>query len=84
MFPGQDVAVSLFLTSSEIWTLSSYFSSEHKSGQEEMVIYSAGSQDDTVTDTGGAQDWEVPLTNLRLDEQYKEDRSILWMYLDIE
>ena len=58
MYPGQDVAVSLFLTASEIWTLSSYFSSEHKSGQEEMVIYSAGAADDTTgTDTGAAQDW---------------------------
>ena len=41
VYPGQDVAVSLFLTASEIWSLASHFSAEQRQGQEEMVIYSA-------------------------------------------
>lgn len=40
VFPGNDVAVSLFLTLSEIWSLASHFSNEDKRDQEEMVIYS--------------------------------------------
>ena len=45
VYPGQEVAVSLFLTSCEISALSNHFMEEQRRGQEEMVIYSVTPDD---------------------------------------
>ena len=65
VYPGQDVAVSLFLTASEIWSLASHFSAEQRQGQEEMVIYSAAGAgqtrpgpDTAETELAGGRDQE--------------------------
>ena len=41
VYPGDEVSV--FLTLSEIWSLASHFSMEERRDQEEMIIYSAQS-----------------------------------------
>jgi len=46
VYPGQEVAVSLFLTSCEISALSNHFMEEQRRGQEEMVIYSVTPDDE--------------------------------------
>ena len=50
VFPGPEVAVSLFLTGSEVWRLASHFSREKAGEDEEMVIYSKTSKLEEITE----------------------------------